>query len=147
MTSLTSIILLGFLGIPAAEPNEVTHFHSDITWPFFTAPTHNPLLCKASLLICRTDENNSKTKTNSPSLEYQELSPLPIYQCIVLPSISLKPSFQQAVWSPSATFGVYKRGRGNNNSRTKLIRWRNNLVLKYFVRSLINKHLNFKLIQ
>lgn len=57
--------------------NKITCFHSEITWPFLTAPTHNILLGKEPLLFCRTDENNSKTKTNHPPLKYQEVSPLP----------------------------------------------------------------------
>lgn len=76
VTFFTSIILLGLLDTPASKWS----FKSERTLPFPAASTHNFLLFKESLLICRTGKQNTnqpkkKTPTNHKPKQRPTLHP------------------------------------------------------------------------
>lgn len=85
--------------------NAVIWFHSEKSWPFPAAPTHNLLPLKESLVIYRAGEKiqPNKTETNPPPLQYQEASPSPsplqITACFAFHLTEF-----QAVWNLPAKF-------------------------------------------
>lgn len=149
VTFFVSIIVLGFLDIPASEPkwSYVVSQRENLTLPL-AASTHKLLPFKGPFLICRTGEK--PTLKQNPTLypsNTKKHHPPPFRSMNVSPSVSLVPRFQQAVWNLPANFVLKHAKEVILVSEVDSWDWEKNFEVLCKKSSLNNKHLNFNLIQ